>query len=148
MIPSLGRTPEVSGRRKRLVQLCLSLPEATVEPAGAQHLSFKVKKKIFAYYLCNHHDDGRIALWCKALPGEQARVVSEKPDHYFVPPYVGSKGWVGLRLDKASLSWSAVKDLVFAAYFLTAPNSLRRQIAAAGSARGKATGRGRTSGCS
>ena len=121
-------SPEVAGRRDRLVSLCRSLPDAEAEVAGAQHLAFKVRKKIFAYYLYDHHGDGRIALCCKAPPGEQAHLVQENPTQFFVPPYVGPKGWVGLRLDLPRVDWKAVKDLLFGAYVLTAPDKLRRQL--------------------
>ena len=123
----LGKSPDVAGRRKRLIELCKSLPEAEAERAGVQHLAFKVRKKIFAYYVYDHHHDGRIALLCKAPPGEQARLVEESPSRYFVPPYVGPKGWIGLRLDGARVDWRTVKHLMFVAYFLTAPDKLRKR---------------------
>ncbi len=122
------KSPDVAGRRKQLVALCRSLPEAEAELAGAQHLALKVRKKVFAYYLYDHHGDGRIALCCKAPPGEQARLVEANPTRYFVPPYVGPKGWVGLRLDLPRVDWKEVKNLLFAAYFLTATAKLRRQL--------------------
>ncbi len=121
------KSPDVPGRRERLVALCGTLPAAEAERAGAQHLAFKVSKKTFAYYVYDHHGDGRIALLCKAPPGEQGRLVGENPRAYFVPPYVGPKGWVGLRLDTPRVDWRAVKNLVFAAYFLTAPGTPRKQ---------------------
>ena len=126
---TLDKSPDVAGRRKHLVALCQELPEAEAERAGVQHLAFKVRKKIFAYYVYDHHGDGRIALLCRAPPGEQGRLVNESPGRYFVPPYVGPKGWVGLRLDGARVDWKAVKNLVVAAYFLTAPDKLRKQSA-------------------
>jgi hypothetical protein len=52
--------------------------------------------------------------------------VKEDPSRYFVPPYVGPKGWVGLRLDTPRIDWRQVKDLAFAAYFLTAPDRPRK----------------------
>ena len=131
MTGSLDGSPDVAGRRKRLVALCCTLPEAEAERCGTRHLSFKVRNKIFAYYVYDHHGDGRIAFLCKAPAGEQGRLVEEKPDRYFVPPYVGPKGWVGLRLDTRAVDWRAVRNLAFAAYFLTAPDKLRRQIAGA-----------------
>ena len=118
--------PDTTGRRKRLVALCRSLPGASAERAGVEHLAFKVKKKIFAYYTYDHHGDGMIAFLCKAPPGEQARLVKQDPARYFVPPYVGPRGWVGLRLDTPRIAWRAVKDLAFGAYFMTAPDSLRQ----------------------
>ena len=124
---TLDKSPDVSGRRKRLVALCQGLPEAIAERAGVQHLAFKVRKKIFAYYAYDHHGDGRIALLCKAPPGEQGQLVDEDPERYFVPPYVGSRGWVGLRVDSPRVDWRAVKNLLSVAYVLTAPDKLRRQ---------------------
>jgi phosphoribosylglycinamide formyltransferase-1 len=111
-----------------------------------QHLAFKVRKKIFAYYAYDHHGDGRIALLCKALPGEQVRLVQESPDRYFVPPYVGPKGWVGFRLDTRAVDWKLVKDLTFAAYFLTAPDGVRTQMGRAGSRKREGLRRRRTRG--
>ena len=131
------KSPDVAGRRKRLVALCQGLPEATAEPAGVQHLAFKVGKKTFAYYAYDHHGDGRIALLSKAPPGEQGQLVAEDPERYFVPPYVGSKGWVGLRLDSPRVDWRAVKNLLSVAYFLTAPDKLRMRLG-----QGKAARRG------
>jgi len=128
-------SPDVAGRRERLVALCQALPEAEAERAGVQHLAFKVRKKIFAYYVYDHHRDGRIAVLCKAPPGEQSRLVEEDPHRYFVPPYVGRKGWVGLRLDSRRVDWKAVKELVFVAYVLTAPDTLRQRSGDAKSAR-------------
>jgi hypothetical protein len=125
MIPD--DAPDTAGRRKRLVALCRSLPEASAERAGVDHLAFKVGKKIFAYYTYDHHGDGMIALLCKAPPGEQGRLVKENPGRYFVPPYVGPRGWVGLRLDTPRINWRDVKNLAFAGYFLTAPDSLRKR---------------------
>jgi hypothetical protein len=118
--------PDTIGRRKRLVALCGSLPGASAERAGVDHLAFKVAKKIFAYYTYDHHGDGMIAFLCKAPPGEQQRLVKQDPTRYFVPPYVGPRGWVGLRLDTPRIAWRAVTDLAFTAYYLTAPDSLRK----------------------
>ena len=64
------KSPDVAGRRKRLIALCEGLPGAVAERAGVEHLAFKVGKKIFAYYAYNHHGDRRIALLSKAAPGD------------------------------------------------------------------------------
>jgi hypothetical protein len=119
--------PDTDSRRERLIALCKTLPGASAEPVGSDHLAFKVAKKIFAYYAYDHHGDGRIAFLCKAPPGEQGRLLKEDPVRYFVPPYVGPKGWVGLRLDTPRINWSEVKDLAFSAYVLTAPDRTRKQ---------------------
>src|SRR5919202_103121 len=83
---------------ERLRKLCLALPEAhEVEAWGMP--TFRVRNKLFAMYAHDHHGDGRIALWCKAAPENQELLVRARPDRYFVPPYVGPRGWVGALLD-------------------------------------------------
>ena len=131
----LDQSPDVEGRRKSLVELCESLPGSEAERAGAQHLSFKVAKKIFAYYAYDHHGDGRIALLCKAPAGENSRLIEENSSRYFLPPYVGSRGWVGLRVDGPRINWTEIKNLLLASYVMTAPDKLRKQSGA--SQRGK-----------
>src|SRR5262249_42716012 len=140
--------PDVTGRRTRFGTLCATLPEAETEALGRrrEHIAFKVRKKIFAYYVYDHHGDGRIAMWCKAPPGEQASLVAENPRRYFVPPYLGPRGWVGVRLDTPSVDWRAIKQLVYVAYFLTAPDSLRTKTRSAISGRPARVGRRRTKG--
>ena len=113
-------------RRNRVVEICTSLPE--VQVSGEPHLSFKVQKKVLAYYLCNHHGDGRIAVWCKAPPGEQARLIEENPGRFFVPPYVGHRGWVGVRVDLPSVNWAELTYLLRTAYRLTAPGRLAARL--------------------
>jgi len=142
----LDQTPAAQRRRQRVAELCESLPEAAAEPAGVQHLAFKVNKKVFGYYCCDHHGDGMIALWCKAPPGEQGRLVAAQPAVYFVPAYVGPKGWVGIRLDTARVDWAAVKDHVFAAWLMTASSRVGKQVRAAGSAKSTPGRRGRAIG--
>ena len=126
----VAQTRETRTRRERLAAICGSLPEATAVTLGLrrEHRSFQVRKKIFGYYLFDHHRDGRIALWCKAGPGEQGRLVEQDPRRFFVPAYVGHRGWVGVRLDLRSVNWAEVQYLVTAAYRLTAPATLARRI--------------------
>ena len=128
----LQESSRVVERRKRLVALCRSLPGAEVERAGVQHLALKVARKIFGYYLFDHHGDGRIALCCKAPPGEQALLVEQDPKQYFVPPYVGKKGWVALRLDLPRVDWTAARSLLVGAHFMTAPKRVSRKLGSGG----------------
>jgi hypothetical protein len=132
MAGRLDGTSDVKRRRERVAELCKRLPETEVEPAGVQHLALKVKGKIFGYYCCDHHGDGVIAVWCKAPLGEQARLVAERPTVYFAPAYVGPKGWIGIRLDTSRVDWADVKDHLFAAWLMTAPASVRKQVQTAG----------------
>lgn len=142
MRAELDKSPDVAGRRERLISLCCSLPEAEVERAGATHFAFRVRKRIFAYYAFNHHGDGVVALWCKAPPGERDRLVQERPGRYFVPPYLGPKGWVALRLDTARVDWKAARELAFVSYFLTVSATLGKPAGRGGPARSRSSKRG------
>ena len=106
----------------RLRKVCLALPEATEKVAWGEP-TFRVRDKIFAMFTDNHHGDGRVALWCKAPPGVQEVLVGADPRRFYVPPYVGHKGWVGVRLD-VKVDWDEVSDLVKDSYLMTAPKRL------------------------
>lgn len=106
----------------RLRKICLAFPEAVEKPFGA-HLTFRVRDKNFAMYMDNHHGDGRLALWCKAPKGAQEILTEADPERFFVPPYVGPKGWIGVRLDRA-IDWKALTNLVIESYQMIAPKRL------------------------
>jgi hypothetical protein len=106
----------------RVRKICLALPEATEKEAwGAP--TFRVRDKIFVMFTDNHHDDGRVTLWCNAAPGAQAKWVATDPEVFFVPPYVGPRGWLGVHLDRG-LDWDVVAEFVLEAYRATAPKRL------------------------
>ena len=85
---------------ERVRALCLALPEATERPSHGSPAWFVRDKRCFVMFLDDHHGDGRLALWCAAPEGAQALLTASNPDRYFVPPYVGHRGWIGLRLDR------------------------------------------------
>jgi len=112
----------------RLRKLCLVLPEAhEVEAWGAP--TFRVRNKLFAMYAAagNHHGAGRPAVWCKAGPGNQAIMVKAAPDRFFVPPYVGPSGWVGVWLD-GKVDWKELAELLCDSYRLVAPKRLGAMV--------------------
>jgi phosphoribosylglycinamide formyltransferase-1 len=111
-------------RRSRLVELCEKLPEVKVDVAGESHLAFRIRKKIFGYYSFDHHGDGKIAFWCKSNLNEQRRLVKDDPETFFVPAYVGPRGWVAIRLDLAEVDWDTVSELARRAYQEIAPRKL------------------------
>jgi hypothetical protein len=113
-----------SGPLARLRKVCLALPEAHEVEAWGEP-TFRVRNKLFAMYAAphNHHGGGRPAVWCKAAPGNQALMVRAEPERYFVPPYVGPSGWVGVWLDR-NPDWSEVKELMTDSYRLVAPKKL------------------------
>ncbi|MDP9224911.1 MAG: MmcQ/YjbR family DNA-binding protein [Actinomycetota bacterium] len=109
----------------RLRKLCLTLPEAHEVEAWGEP-TFRVRNKLFAMYASadSHHGDGRPAVWCKAAPTNQALMVSAAPKRFFVPPYVGPSGWVGVWLD-GGVDWAELAELLRDAYLLVAPKRLR-----------------------
>jgi phosphoribosylglycinamide formyltransferase-1 len=110
-------------RLSRLSQLALVLPEATRLTAGT-HAQFLVRKKTFAYFLDDHHGDGIVAVTCKVLPGDNTALVEAQPRRFYLPAYIASKGWVGLRLDMGKIDWDEVRDLLVGSYGLVAPKRL------------------------
>ena len=115
-------------RRQRLVKICEAFPEVVVEVAGEQHIAFRIRKRIFAYYLFDHHGDGMIAFTCKSSLSEQRRLIKDDPDSFFVPAYLGSKGWIAIRLDLDEVDWDTVAELARRAYQEIAPRKLAAAI--------------------
>jgi len=94
----------------------------------SRHAGFYVRKKTFAYFLDDHHGDGIVGLTCKVLPGDNAALIAADPARFYMPAYVGSKGWVGLRLDRAKIDWEEVEELVTHSYRLIAPKRLAASV--------------------
>jgi hypothetical protein len=105
----------------RVRKLCLALPEATEKLSHGSPTWFV--KKTFVMYLDDHHGDGRLALWCAAAPGVQDELVGQEPDRFFVPPYVGGRGWLGVRLDRDP-DWDEIAEIIEDAYREVAPKRL------------------------
>jgi hypothetical protein len=112
--------------RRRAIEICSGLPEVTQE--GERHLGFSVKNKRFAWLLDDHHGDGRLALNCKAPPGESAALAERHPERFFVPSYLGARGWIGLWLDTDAVDWEEVERVVFEAWLLAAPKRLGASV--------------------
>lgn len=108
---------------ERLRAICLALPETT-EKHTFGGPTFRVRDKIFAM---PRDDDGRVSVWMKAPPHSQEILVGADPDRFFAPPYVGPKGWVGMRLDDAP-DWAEVAALVTRSYRLIAPKRLAARV--------------------
>lgn len=115
---------------------CLWLPEAE-EFISHGSPNFRVRGKTFATFVVNHHGDGRVALWLNAPPGSQDTHVRSEPKYFFVPPYVGPRGWVGVLLDQG-LAWTRIVTLVREAYEKVAPADLRARIGRTASVRAPA----------
>ena len=84
---------------KRVRQICFALPETT-EKLSHGEPTFFVRKKVFAMFSNNHHNDGHIAVTMPAPPGVQAMLIERAPEKYYRPPYVGGAGWIGIELGR------------------------------------------------
>jgi hypothetical protein len=112
----------------RLRKVCLALPEAHEVEAWGEP-TFRVKNKLFAMYASsdNHHGAGTPCVWLKSTAINQSFMVRNKPKRFFVPPYVGPSGWVGVRL-AGRVNWTEVAELCQEAYALTAPKKLLAKL--------------------
>jgi hypothetical protein len=120
---SAPKTSAKDPRLIRLIEIARPLPETSYKVLGS-HAAFLVRKKTFAYFLNDHHGDGIVALTCKVLPGENTALIAAQPKRYYMPAYVGPRGWVALRLDLPKIDWQEVRELLFTGYLLTAPKTL------------------------
>lgn len=107
----------------RVRAICLALPEVTERLSHGSPAWFVRGKKTLTMFLDDHHGDGRLAIWSPAPPGVQATVVDQEPERFFVPPYVGHRGWIGVRLD-VDVDWDEVRGIVEDAYRTVAPKRL------------------------
>jgi hypothetical protein len=112
---------------ERVRRICFSLPETT-ERLSHGEPTFFVKNKVFVMFANNHHDDGHIAVWLPVPSGFQSTLIESAPQTYFKPPYVGTRGWVGIELDQVK-----DQDLIYhiqVAWELIAPKRLLAKVIA------------------
>lgn len=116
--------------RERVLSIFDSLPEVEVDVGGErdQHVGASVRRRRFAWYLDDHHGDGIIAVTCKAPAGANESMVDSDPERYFMPSYMGARGWIGIRLDVDGTDWDLVALSLVEAYRTTAPKSLAAQL--------------------
>jgi len=114
---------ERQGILTRLRKLALALPETSERLSHGAPTFFVREKRPFVMVLTDHHGDGRFAIWCAAPQGLQSMLVEADPERFFVPAYVGHRGWLGMRLDRA-LDWNELAGIVEDAYAEIAPPKL------------------------
>ena len=121
------RFPGIAESRARILErlraICLALPETSERLSHGAPTFFVRGKRAFVMVLTDHHGDGRFAIWCAAPEGMQKMLVDADPERFFVPPYVGHRGWLGMRLDRA-LDWDELAGIVEDAYAEVAPPRL------------------------
>ena len=108
---------------RRVRRICSSMPEAT-EKLSHGEPTFFVRKKVFAMFANNHHNDGHVAVWIPAPPGLQGMLIKSSPETYFKPPYVGVRGWVGIELD--CISDEELAAHIHESWNLIAPKKLKK----------------------
>jgi len=118
MLPT-GEDPRLT----RVTKICLALPEAAREVHGS-HATFLVRKRPFAYFLNDHHGDGIVSVTGKTIPGDNTALAASNPARFYLPAYIGPRGWVALRLDVGRVNWEEVKELMVGSYRLIAPKTL------------------------
>ncbi|HUN34819.1 MAG TPA: MmcQ/YjbR family DNA-binding protein [Trebonia sp.] len=116
------------GPAARLRAICGALPEVTERPSHGAPTWFVRDKKAFAtLWADGHHDNHFPHLWCAAAPGDQEALIGSAPDRFFRPPYVGHRGWIGIRLD-GEVDWAEIGELCTDAYRAIAPARLAAQL--------------------
>ncbi|MEW5847780.1 MAG: MmcQ/YjbR family DNA-binding protein [Myxococcota bacterium] len=112
---------------QRVREICLALPEAE-EKVSHGRPCFHVRNKSFVMFMDNHHNDGRLAIWCKSAAEVQDLLVQADPKRFFIPPYVGHQGWVGVRLE-GKAPWGRIAEVIRDGYRMSAPKRLLAQRA-------------------
>ena len=108
---------------ERLRKLCLGLPEVEERLSHGAPTFFVRGKRPFVMVLSDHHGDGRFAIWCAAGDGMQQLLVEAGPERFFVPPYVGHRGWLGVQLDRG-IDWDELAGIAEDAFAEVAPRTL------------------------
>lgn len=119
--------PAQDKRLTQVTEIALALPDATRKVHGS-HAQFLVRRKTFAYFLDNHHGDGIVSVTCKVMAGDNTALVEAQPRRFYLPAYIGPKGWIALRLDVGKVDWGEVRELLLTSYSLVAPKKLADQV--------------------
>jgi len=119
----MGRPSQRERTLERIRDICLGFPETSERLSHGAPTFFVLGKRAFLMVLTNHHGDGRFAVWCAAPAGMQGMLVEADPERFFVPPYVGHRGWLGVRLDRG-VHWDELTGIAEDAYTEVAPPKL------------------------
>lgn len=119
-------SPRAAKALARLRRICLALPRTSERLSHGEPTWFVDEKRVFVMFSDHHHDD-RLAFVCAAPDGAQELLVATAPERFYVPPYVGHRGWIGVRLDVPGIDWGEISDLVEAAHGEVAPRPRARR---------------------
>ena len=112
----------------RLRAICMAFPEVAERPShGAPTWFIRGKSSFLTLWADGHHDHEFPHIWCAAAPGVQGELIAANSSAYFRPPYVGHRGWLGVRLDRG-LSWEELAEVAQDAYRAVAPAKLVEQL--------------------
>ena len=114
-------------RFRKLEAICLGLPDAQQTVSG-DHATYRVRGKVFAYFLNDHHGDGIVSVCVKSELGENVDRARLDPDRFYLPDYIGPRGWFGLRLDRGRVDWREVAEVVERSFRLSAPKTVLRKL--------------------
>jgi hypothetical protein len=111
---------------EQLRRICLALPGATERISHGEPSFFVRDKKQFVTVDDHHHGAEHLGLWCPAAPGVQEELVAQNPEQFFRPPYVGHRGWIGVRID-GDPDWDEITEIVEDAWRAVAPKRLHER---------------------
>ncbi|HTC14916.1 MAG TPA: MmcQ/YjbR family DNA-binding protein [Steroidobacteraceae bacterium] len=114
-------------RLTRISTLCGALPQ-TERTLRGTHADFRVRGRVFAYFLNNHHEDGIVSVCCRSELGQNVDRTASDPARYYLPAYIGARGWFGLRLDRGAIDWREVENILTLSYCLAAPRRLAEGV--------------------
>ena len=132
MSPRSYTAEDVARALDRVRAACLRWPESSERPSHGGPAFFVREKKCFVMFTDNHHDDGRLAIWCAAPDGVPQEMVETEPNRFFRPPYVGHRGWLGVHL--LEVDQSELDAIALDAYRAVAPKTLLAQLTEPGPA--------------
>ena len=114
---------DVAALLSRISGLCLALPDVERQPRG-RHADFRVRTKPFAYFLDDHHGNGIVSICCRSTPGDNVDRAGRDPDRFYLPAYIGKRGWFGIRLNRDRIDWGEVELAIEHSWRLAAPRTL------------------------
>jgi predicted DNA-binding protein (MmcQ/YjbR family) len=114
-------------KRERVTAICRALPGAEHAHQG-DHSIYRVRGKVFAYFLDNHHGDGIVSICVKSQRGENLDRARLEPERFYLPAHIGPRGWFGVRLDRGRVAWREVAEVVEQSYRLTASKAQIKKL--------------------